>query len=276
MYLHPKIKCIDLRIVQDLVNKKIFTEEFCQTLPIVNMILFKTDKIKCFQLPDAGDTNPYHLFIYMLSRFAFLDNNQQQIPYYYPKKDSYLVETALSLLPLHFVRFTEKDSNVEYIDLPSCTWYNDCIEEDWIYSYLRDLYKPIWENVVGDRKRIFISRKAASLRKLQQEADLVDPLKERGFSFYELEGMTFEDQIKLFRSASIVIGVHGAGLVWTLFSCEGTKVCEIPFQGRNHYKAIAEKNKLQYFTYDFCGYSENETIVLEKQHFLEFVDTNLL
>lgn len=276
MYVHPCILCIDKRKVLELIEKGELTEEYCSSIPIIHMLVYQTDLPKCFLLPDAGENNPYHIFFYMVARFYFVDNGEQPIPYYYPKRDGYLIEQALQHLPPRFHRAIEKKEGIEYIEPPSCLWLPNEIREDWIYRYVKDLYRPLWSSVQTSGKRIFLTRQTAGRRKLLQEKELLQPLKERGFSFYELEWLTFEDQVQLFASASIVIGVHGAGLAWTVFCNEETKLCEIGFEEREHYKHIACLCKFDYFPYRQVSWDADEHISLDPVHFLQYVDTYLL
>lgn len=278
MYIHPGVQQIDMRIINELLSKKVLTMEQCDAIIVTHMIIYATDLPKCFILPDAGDNNPYHVLFYMIARFYFVDNEEQIIHYYYPKRDGYLIEKALACLPARFIRHKDKsDTSFEYIDLPSCLWYNDYIQEDWIYRYIKNLYKPIWATIQEtSKKKICISRQSASLRKLEQEGDLVGPLKERGFSFYDLDRMTFEDQIKLFFTASVVIGAHGAGLSWIAFCEKETRICEIAFENRMHYKSMADQCELRWTPYKNCTYGEKEVITLSVDDFLEFIDRSLL
>lgn len=276
MYIHPCILVVDNRKIQELIENKELTREFCSSIPVVHMLVYETDLPKCFLLPDAGENNPYHIFIYMIARFYFVDDGRQHIPYYYPKSNRYLIEEMLKHLPPQFQRTTFKQEGIEYIQPPSCYWLPNKIHEDWIYTYIKDLYRPLWSSVQTTGKRIFLTRQNAERRKCLQEKELLEPLKQREFSFYELEWMTFKDQIQLFTSASIVIGVHGAGLVWTLFCKEGTKICELSFDSRQHYEDIASKCKLQFFSYTGATWDENEHMTLNPSDFLHYVDTVLL
>jgi capsular polysaccharide biosynthesis protein len=79
----------------------------------------------------------------------------------------------------------------------------------------------------GERKRIYISRAKASKRKLLNEAELTAILSRYGFRSVELESMKVADQIRLFASADIVVGPHGAGLTNLMFCRPGTKVIEL-------------------------------------------------
>ncbi len=77
------------------------------------------------------------------------------------------------------------------------------------------------------RRRIFISRDDATSRKIlnQQEVDAV--LERFDFEKLTLSQYDIFDQIELFSEASVVIGVHGAGLTNILFGDRDMKVIEI-------------------------------------------------
>jgi hypothetical protein len=213
---------------------------------------------KRIELGDAIETNAYHLFIYMLSRFYYFDDGLQDIVYYYPNKhNNYLVEQALSLLPKRFKREREKREGFEYVEMPGCLWYTYTVGEPWMYSYVRDLFKSIWERVPQVKgKYSYISRnpREAKQRRLMNESALIDPLKRAGFSVYTMEHMTFEEQIRLFRSSEIITGLHGAGMTWLVFCYPGTYFLEIGIVGgkekhREHYEDICVKCDLPYYRY---------------------------
>jgi hypothetical protein len=206
-------------------------------------------------LGNGGDTNPYHLFFYMLSRFYYFDNGEQ-ILYYYPNENNYLVEKALQSLPVRFKRELIKTPGYEYFEMPGCAWYPDSIDEPWIYSYVRDLFKEIWNSTPQEKgKFTYISRNKRNIssRRCLNEDELVKPLKEIGFSTYTLETLTFEQQIKLFRSSQIITGLHGAGFAWLIFCFPGTIFIEIQNPhcniSKGHYKDISLKNNLTYIRF---------------------------
>ncbi|MEW9669189.1 DUF563 domain-containing protein [Ammoniphilus sp. 3BR4] len=75
-------------------------------------------------------------------------------------------------------------------------------------------------------KRIYVSRKNASVRKILNEDQVIGVLEEYGFRTVYLEKMTVAEQIGLFSSSSAVIAPHGAGLTNLVFCHKGTKVIE--------------------------------------------------
>lgn len=262
-FVHPMIHLYDVRLDPSMDPKEIEGKCYLHTL------VFQTDLPKCLEMKDAHDQNPYHCLFYMISRFYFFDNGSNDIVYYYKQKDEYFAEQAFACLPGRFHRQTEKLEGVEYVEFPGCYWKVDSIDESWMYRYVRDLYKHIWEPIQQiPGKRVFISRKSAKHRKLLQEEELFPLLRKLGFSFYELETLTFEDQIRLFRSAEMVVGPHGAGLSWLIFCSPGTLVIEINKNepGKNHYVDIAKQCDLEYYRYASCTWdSETENISLHPE-----------
>lgn len=221
---------------------------------------------KRIELGDAVEHNVFHLFFYMISRFYFFDVGGD-IVYYYPNKhNTYIVEKALSLLPPRFKRETEKTPGFEYIEMPGCLWYTYTMGEPWMFAYVRDLYKPLWEDIQQVKgKYSYISRnpREAKARRLLNEADLIDPLKREGFSIYTLEHMTFEEQIRLFRSSEIITGLHGAGLAWLIFCFPGTHVLELAIVGglkqhRQHYEDLCIKCNLPYYRFTGTKFPDKE------------------
>ena len=194
----------------------------------------------------------------LLSRFYYFDDGHTIVNYYYPNHyNTYLSEAALKYLPKRFVRSYTKDDNYEYVCFPGIMiTVCDVIKEDWVCSYLKDLYKDIWENTtIVKNKKIYISRSLIKTnttpycRRIINEDSLITPLKNLGFSIYTLENMTFIDTILLFRSAEFITGYHGAGLTWLLFSDEDTIVAEIDksIEGNNHYWELCLKTNKKYY-----------------------------
>jgi hypothetical protein len=242
---------------------------------IHEIIYNSKDLPKRIELGDANEYNPYHLFFYMIARFYYFDNSGD-IHYYYPNKNNNLLsEKALGLLPSRFKRELVKTPGFEYIEMPGCLWTTHGIQEPWIYSYVRDLYKPIWESTTQVKgKYTYISRNRHSLqnRRVLNESELYAPLKREGFSIYELEKLTFEEQIRLFRSSEFITGLHGAGFAWLIFCLPGTVFCEIDDPNDRHpcYTDIAAKCDLPYFCFvgmecvkntDFPGARDKDIIL---------------
>jgi capsular polysaccharide biosynthesis protein len=68
------------------------------------------------------------------------------------------------------------------------------------------------------KRRIYISRQGATRRKVANDDEVSECLSEYGFETFRLEEMTFEDQVRLFHAAEIVVAPHGAGITNILFA----------------------------------------------------------
>ncbi len=106
---------------------------------------------------------------------------------------------------------------------------------DYSISFLRSLVALSGADYKLHDKKIYISRNdAPNKRQLENEEAVFNFLHQEGFEKYELSHLTIQEQIKLFASASFVIGPHGAGIGNIVFCQEGTKVIEIFDPGYVH------------------------------------------
>lgn len=95
----------------------------------------------------------------------------------------------------------------------------------WIGGWYRDKFvKPDHSE---RRRRIFVSREDASVRRLENEAEVFARLERLGFEKVLLTPMSFEEQAALFDQAEIVAGAHGGGFSNIVFCRPGTRLVEI-------------------------------------------------
>lgn len=64
---------------------------------------------------------------------------------------------------------------------------------------------------------IYISRRRADERQVVNESDVMNVLADYGFKLYELEELSFSNQVRLFRQADAVVAPHGAGLINAIY-----------------------------------------------------------
>ena len=97
-------------------------------------------------------------------------------------------------------------------------------------------------------RRVFVSRSLASKRKLLNEEELFLNLKHRGFEKVCAETLSFEQQVRLFSEAEVVLGPHGAGLANIMFMEQGGLVIElVPYRKpKPHYLNMAAAFGLRY------------------------------
>lgn len=91
----------------------------------------------------------------------------------------------------------------------------------------REMRRSALSRLRRPSRRLYIDRRSSEHRRLSNEAELIQPLLDRGFEILALESMTLQEQIAAFAEASIVVGAHGAGLTNVLFSLPGVTVIEL-------------------------------------------------
>ncbi len=67
-------------------------------------------------------------------------------------------------------------------------------------------------------ERLYISRAQARVRRVLNEAAVMEVLGAVGFRLCRLEDMSFAEQVRLFAAAELVVAPHGAGLANLLFA----------------------------------------------------------
>jgi hypothetical protein len=262
-FLREEITVYDARTLSPEKFNEYMEQGFNKKIPIIHTIYYHTNFPKRIELVNNLDHNPYHLLFYMIAPFYYFDDGSRPIEYFYPEHSRYLSNEALNLLPSRFHRQTEKQQRTEYIQMPGCRWNIDWINETWIYDYVKDLYKPLWENTKQERgKYVYIcrSKRNHTQRAILNEDSLLPVLKGLGVSCYALEDMTFTDTVRLFKSAELVIGSHGAGLAWLIFSDPGTTVLEIYKNKllKEHYTYLCSSCKLKSFR--FTGVKDDPNV----------------
>jgi capsular polysaccharide biosynthesis protein len=110
--------------------------------------------------------------------------------------------------------------------------------------------------------RIYISRKNASRRKLQNENEIVEILKSYNFKILYFEEHEWEEQIYFCKNARVIMGVHGAGLSNMIFQKKGSMVIELRAEDdkqNNCYFSLANALKHDYY-YLLCSNSSNNVL----------------
>ena len=101
--------------------------------------------------------------------------------------------------------------------------------------------------------KLFIARKGDG-RRIINEVEVFRVLNSFGFRIISFEDMSFVEQMTLAASASILAGVHGAGLTNMLFMPPGSKVLELTSQvdgEQYYYYTLSNALRHSYF-YQYC------------------------
>jgi hypothetical protein len=96
----------------------------------------------------------------------------------------------------------------------------------WALNFIRDTFLFDSSNLNPHRK-IYITRKNASARRLLNESEIIEFLSGLGFEIIEAENLAFDDQVKIFSQAEVVVSPHGSGLSNIVFCNKKTKVIDL-------------------------------------------------
>ena len=120
---------------------------------------------------------------------------------------------------------------------------------------LKSIRKIFLQNSSLNKKKnenIFIDRSDSIFNhnKLVNNLEIIDYLKKKEFLIIKLAELSFNEQIKIFNEAKIIIGSHGAGLTNLIFCEPSTKVIEI---GNPNFDCDVFKNisNIQNLNYSF-------------------------
>lgn len=131
---------------------------------------------------------------------------------------------------------------------------------------LRELLDPVVDRLskTGGGRRIYLSRGDVTIRRISNEDKIVDVFQEYGFETLTTAGMSIEQQIELFSSASWLASPHGAGLSNMVFMPCDASVIEILSPARlwPTFRTLAARHGRKYHA--IIGRSIDEAQTAEK------------
>jgi len=119
-------------------------------------------------------------------------------------------------------------------------------------SYSVSSYKKKFKKIFLDRDQINLInldnlKEYRNLRVLINEREIKDFLHSEGFDIVKPENYSFKEQVKIFSSAKIIVGLYGAAMMMLSFCKKNTKVIEIkPLLGGNEFKNISKLMNLKH------------------------------
>jgi len=215
----------------------------------------------------AGNENYWHWLFDVLPRLEILNRRKdiRDIDYFlFPGlKQRFQTETLNMLnIPLNKrlssrqYRHFEADEII-VVDHPYVLKNDPSIEiqnlPKWIIEWLKSTFL---KNIKFDQeyfpKKIYLDRSDTKsnfshTRKITNEDEVKETLIKNGFSIILLANLTFKEQISLFKNATHIVGLHGAGFANLVFCGPETLVIELkPSTAGFVIKNLAEKNNLIY------------------------------
>jgi capsular polysaccharide biosynthesis protein len=183
---------------------------------------------KTISLRDSGEENYFHFYNDVLTKLFFLRKHGIDVHQY-----SIVVSGKLWDKP-YFKYYLEHSTFLQ-----SLTWVVQ--RDEYIHSQTTIFCKPLtnrkdlWSEVIQlvsppisqRAERIFLTRSKKRLRFIENADEVEAALRNYGFRIVDADTLSLEEQIKLFSSASFLVGIHGAGLTNMVYREGNCSVLEI-------------------------------------------------
>jgi hypothetical protein len=200
--------------------------------------------------PEA-DGNYYHWLLDLLPRVLLLKHATQNFSNYDTlllngSRANYERETLTTLeVPPEKIRFVDSRDRFQIASavFPSL---DINVVAPWKVRGLRQLASPVQSN--QHRRRLYLSRARAAVRRIANEKEISEVLRQHDFEILEAETLSFREQAELFANASVIVAPHGAALANIVFCQPGTRVVEISTRAgyRDWYWQLATVAGLSY------------------------------
>jgi hypothetical protein len=168
------------------------------------------------------------------------------------------------------------DSRTTKVEFETCLIGNN---SSWFYPnsadilLLRDVFWTQLKPNETANKRIYISR--SGRRQVNDEPALIDVLRKHQFTIIEDKARTIEEQAEIYRSASVIIGPHGASFANILWCKPGTHLIEL-FPAKympEYFRYLAHILDLKYSAY--CFHPVLEHGLVDHSHVNDNVDVKI-
>jgi len=122
---------------------------------------------------------------------------------------------------------------------------------EFLLKFKKKYLSIIFNKKKNNRKKIFISRKYSSRRKILNEDNIVKILKKKNFHICYPEKLSFLEQVKLFSNCKTLVSNHGAGLTNLIWMKKPSKIIEIrePKKNLNAFFVLSNMFKIKYKYY---------------------------
>ena len=177
-----------------------------------------------------GKSNYYHWMTEILPRLALLQQSHIEYDFLYVPKIQYQFQKdTLKLLGVDYEKIIEGVSNTHIqpttVIFPSQV-ARSCITPAWVVEFLQKWFLQGYQ-VKNGKKRIFISRGNAAIRRILNEDAIFEIIKPFGFEKVLMEKMSVIEQAQLAHEAEFIIGTHGAGMTNIVFARPNTTIIEL-------------------------------------------------
>ncbi len=171
----------------------------------------------------------FHWITDALPRLVAVEGLGVDFPVLLPEsyKSIFFVEESLNLLGYDFVYFSDNKRNyIKELILPSQT----ASPGNYNALLINKLRSKLIQKYTTPFRKVFVSRNKAKQRFLSNENEVIGVLQEGNMTTYSVVDtatMSYYEQLKLIRSTNVLIGIHGAGLMFIMFAADEAVLVEI-------------------------------------------------
>jgi capsular polysaccharide biosynthesis protein len=226
---------------------------------------FKNERGYYLIIHDQWTQNYYHWMTQALPRLILAMKTGKSFHLLMPQDHSFNFHKQ-TLQALGIDQWTVFGCEKQYLLIEPLMYPSHDIQiGDYHDDLMRDLARLLRSKSASSygSKRIFIHRSSRYGRLILNEEEVITAFQTWGFEIINFEKLDFLQQVALAKSASIMAGVHGAGLTNMMFMKPGSKILELTSALRGeqyYYYTLANAMQHDYF-YHYCQPAEaNKTI----------------
>ena len=220
---------------------------------------------------DTWTKNYYHWITQALPRLLLAQQTNKPFTFLLPEDhQSEFHKASLKLLQVESweaIERTDQYYAVRNLWYPSHDIQIGDYNDDQILL-LRDKLRKLAPQSELQKKKLFIKRASKVRRHIINEEDVLQTFLSFGFEIVDFEQLSFEEQILLAGKASVLAGVHGAGLANMIFMPTHSVVFELTTRiNGEHYYYYSLSNALTHrYYYQVC----------DPDHEVEVQEANLM
>jgi hypothetical protein len=175
----------------------------------------------------GGLNNYYHWFVEHLPRLL-MARRVIAMPRVLINRPAHFQLESLARLGVHDIEVVDEGEAVMCDDLwiPS-SLASRTVAHPAIPKLVREAFRLPSLSSSDEGKRVYLSRRDAASRRIENEAELEGLLAKAGFSTCVGSAMSFGAQVDLFSGTRVFLAAHGAGMANMLFCTPGAKIIEI-------------------------------------------------
>ena len=187
----------------------------------------------------------FHWIYDIIPQLKVLESNSSLKILMCPLKNSFQLESFKLLCNLKDVYTKSSFYEIDKLYLPSQTT-KLLMPCNFVFEFLTA--NLIKSKANKEKNKIYITRDRKYKRSILNEKELIHILEAKGYLIYNLEHISFSQQVEIFRNSNVIISAHGSGLTNIVFCEPCTTILEIygPGCGERCFARISNHLMLNY------------------------------